>query len=348
MNKASQTDRADVVTAATIKQAPGHRDPPASAHFIAGGIAGIAGALVTSPLDVIKTRLQSDFYKDRIVVRSLATNAGLMRKGVYHVTDTFRMLGEIYRVEGGRALFRGLGPNLIGIVPARSINFFVYGNGKRAIANTFNNGQENAYVHLSAAALAGIATSTATNPIWLVKTRLQLDRSHNDPTRRLYSGSFDCIRKVLRHEGIPGLYRGLTASYLGVSESTIQWTTYEYFKSVLARRRERRLAQGLPDNTTFESVVEWAGKLGAAAGAKLIAAGIAYPHEVVRTRLRQAPSTHDGRAKYTGLVQCFRLVLKEEGAGALYGGLTAHLLRVVPNAAIMFGTYELVLALFEA
>jgi solute carrier family 25 protein 33/36 len=29
----------------------------------------------------------------------------------------------------------------------------------------------------------------------------------------------------------------------------------------------------------------------------------------------------------------------------LYGGLTAHMLRVVPNAAIMFGTYEAVIRL---
>jgi solute carrier family 25 protein 33/36 len=38
-------------------------------------------------------------------------------------------------------------------------------------------GQDTALVHLLAAATAGIVISTATNPIWLVKTRLQLDRS---------------------------------------------------------------------------------------------------------------------------------------------------------------------------
>jgi solute carrier family 25 protein 33/36 len=51
----------------------------------------------------------------------------------------------------------------------------------------------------------------------------------------------------------------------------------------------------------------------------------------------------DGRLKYTGLVQCFRLVAREEGLAALYSGLVPHMLRVVPNAAIMFGTYEAVL-----
>ena len=48
----------------------------------------------------------------------------------------------------------------------------------------------------------------------------------------------------------------------------------------------------------------------------------------------------NGVKKYTGLVQTFRLVLAEEGARSLYGGLSAHLMRVVPNAAVMFWVYE--------
>jgi solute carrier family 25 protein 33/36 len=50
-----------------------------------------------------------------------------------------------------------------------------------------------------------------------------------------------------------------------------------------------------------------------------------------------------GHLKYTGLFQCFRLMIREEGVVALYSGLVPHMLRVVPNAAIMFGTYEAVL-----
>ena len=48
-------------------------------------------------------------------------------------------------------------------------------------------------------------TGTATNPIWLVKTRLQLDRNKatNDPTRgRQYKNSWDVVKQTLRHEGI--------------------------------------------------------------------------------------------------------------------------------------------------
>ena len=56
----------------------------------------------------------------------------------------------------------------------RSIKFYTYGNG---IGEYFNHSiQDPTYVHLSSAVLAGVVTSTATNPIWLIKTRLQLDK----------------------------------------------------------------------------------------------------------------------------------------------------------------------------
>jgi len=86
---------------------------------------------------------------------------------------------------------------------------------------------------------------------------------------------------------------------------------------------------------------------GAAGAAKFIASLITYPHEVVRTRLRQAPLESTGKPKYTGLIQCFKLVIKEEGLASIYGGLTPHLLRTVPNSIIMFGTWEIVVRLLS-
>lgn len=48
----------------------------------------------------------------------------------------------------------------------------------------------------------------------------------------------------------------------------------------------------------------------------------------------------NGVQVYTGLIQTLRLVIAEEGARSLYGGLSAHLMRVVPNAAVMYSIYE--------
>jgi solute carrier family 25, member 33/36 len=305
----------------------------------------MTAATLTSPLDVLKTRLQSDFYQAQIQATRAAKGIpppsamSFTRSSLLHFQETFQILFSIHRVEGWRALFKGLGPNLIGVVPARAINFWAYGNGKRIIRDHFNSGLDAAWVNMFAAMNAGIITGTATNPIWVIKTRLQLDRSNAEKSgtlaARRYKNSLDCIQQTLRAEGVRGLYRGLTASYLGVSESTLQWVLYEQMKSYL-RRREERIQASQRTPTVWDQTVDWTGKVGAAGTAKFFAALVTYPHEVVRTRLRQAP-LENGLLKYTGLVQCFRTIFREEGMASLYGGLTPHMLRVVPSAAIMFG-----------
>ncbi|CAI4218257.1 unnamed protein product [Parascedosporium putredinis] len=322
------------------------------AHFVAGGVGGMTAAAVTAPLDVLKTRLQSDMYQTQVRASRAAHaqlgSLNLVRSASLHLQETIQILASVYRVEGARALFKGLGPNLVGVVPARSISFYTYGNGKRLIAQYGNGGQEAAWVHLSAAVMAGIVTSTATNPIWMIKTRLQLDKNVAEQsggvTQRRYRNSWDCTRQILRQEGVRSLYKGMSASYLGVAESTMQWVMYEQMKRYLANRNDFIERSGR-EKTVWDKAVDWTGKVFAAGGAKLIAAVIAYPHEVARTRLRQAPMAN-GRPKYTGLVQCFRRVWIEEGLAGLYGGMTPHLMRTVPSAAIIFGMYEGILRVF--
>lgn len=309
-------------------------------------LGGMLSATLTCPLDVLKTRLQSDFYQSQLLASRnakgiLAPSAlSIPRSALLHFSETFQILFSIHRIEGWKALFKGLGPNLVGVVPARAINFYSYGNGKRIISETFNQGEEATWVHLCAAATAGVVTGTATNPIWLVKTRLQLDKSNAEKAgvqvARQYRNAFDCTMQTVQKEGFRGLYRGLSASYLGVTESTLQWVLYERMKLFL-RHRETELAASGRTHTTWDQVVRHGGELAAAGSAKFFAALVTYPHEVIRTRLRLAP-LRNGQMKYRGIVQCFKLIWKEEGLVSLYGGLIPHMLRVVPSAAIMFGT----------
>ena len=297
---------------------------------------------MTSPLEVLKTRLQSDFYQSQVRnAKSLPPHSTLRlhRSALLHFEETFQLLYAIPRNEGWRALFKGLGPTLTGVAPARAINFWAYGNGKRIVRDEFNHGQEAAWVHMLAAANAGIITGTATNPIWVVKTRLQLDKTRAEKrgslSNRQYKHSLDCIKQTLHTEGVRGLYRGLSASYLGVTESTLQWVLFEQVKIYLRLREDKIIASGR-ERTYWDNTVSWTGNFAGAGIAKFFAAIMTYPHEVVRTRLRQAPQK-DGRLKYTGIMQCFKTIWREEGVASLYGGLTPHMLRTVPSSAIMFG-----------
>jgi hypothetical protein len=70
---------------------------------------------------------------------------------------------------------------------------------------------------------SGVMVANFTNPIWVVKTRMQLQNSsiHGDsPVSMRFKNSFHCFRVILREEGIFGLYKGLTASYFGMLPSS--------------------------------------------------------------------------------------------------------------------------------
>jgi solute carrier family 25 protein 33/36 len=259
-------------------------------------VGAIVSATSTAPLDVLRTRLQSDYYQSHLVASRLArgiadpSTLSFSRSATLHIRETFQILFAIPRVEGWRALFKGLGANLVAIVPARGIHFFAYGNSKTLLKEHVTHGKEGPLVHLGAAGLSGVITGTITNPIWVIKTRLQLDKSQaTGGAGRKYRSAMDCLFQTVRAEGIRGLYRGLSASFLGISESSMQWVMYEEGKRRL-RLREARLVESGQTRTWTDDILGSFGDSIAAGGAKFIAAFLTYPHEVRRRAITFKPA----------------------------------------------------------
>ena len=74
-------------------------------------------------------------------------------------------------------------------------------------------------------AIAGATGAAAVYPIDLVKTRMQNQRTGSYIGELMYTNSLDCFKKVVRHEGPGGLYRGLGPQLLGVApEKAIKLT----------------------------------------------------------------------------------------------------------------------------
>ncbi len=260
---------------------------------------------------------------------------------VGHVTETCGVLGDIYRLEGIRALWRGTGATLLGVMPSRAIYFSSYTWCKSFLATQLAGGDPHRWwVHVGAALVAGIAVNTATNPIWLVKTKMQLQVGR--PGAVPYRTSWECVQHVLRTDGVRGLYRGLTASYLGAIEGALQWLLYEQAKRAISLRRHSTVSSHSDGDDPLKSM-RWYDYLVIAAGAKLAAAVVAYPHEVLRTRLREDRGhmqAGSAAGNNRGLWTTARTIWIKEGPVAFYGGMTAHLMRTVPNSAIMFFAYE--------
>ncbi|XP_074102918.1 replication in mitochondria 2 [Cotesia typhae] len=245
-------------------------------------------------------------------------------------------LRYIVKYEGVGALFKGLGPNLVGVAPSRAIYFCTYSQSKSFFNSNLPTAPDSAMVHVFSAACAGFVACTATNPIWFVKTRLQLDHSHNVENR---STAIDCIRKIYRQSGYLGFYKGIVASYVGISETVIHFVIYEAVKSWLIKRRVRdSIKNNNPkeENSSSKTSRDFIEFMAAGAFSKTVASCIAYPHEVIRTRLREEGT------KYKGFWQTLNVVYTEESIRGLYRGLTTQLVRQIPNTAIMMATYECV------
>ena len=84
------------------------------------------------------------------------------------------------------------------------------------------------FSHILSASCAGFVSSTATNPIWFVKTRLQLDHDSNSKMNVR-----ECIKRIYETNGLRGFYKGITASYFGISETVVHFVIYEALKKKL-------------------------------------------------------------------------------------------------------------------
>ncbi|GLI63697.1 hypothetical protein VaNZ11_006746 [Volvox africanus] len=137
-------------------------------NAISGAVAGLVTAVFVCPLDVLKTRLQ--------VTKASSTT----------ITDGIR---TIIAHEGVSGMYKGLGPTLLALLPNWAVYFVVYDSLKRrlgavasqpaaggtgaSVVGSGGGGVSSPLTHMAAAAGAGITTILVTNPLWVVKTRMQ-------------------------------------------------------------------------------------------------------------------------------------------------------------------------------
>ncbi|VFQ92123.1 unnamed protein product [Cuscuta campestris] len=171
----------------------------------AGAIAGFATVAAMHPLDVIRTRFQVNDGRTMVVPS---------------YKNTPHALFTIARCEGLRGLYAGFFPAVLGSSISWGLFFFFYGRAKQRYACHMEKDEKlNPSFHLAAAAEAGALVSFCTNPVWLIKTRLQLQNPLHQT--RQYAGVYDALRTILKEEGWTALYRGIWPSlFLSSSFST--------------------------------------------------------------------------------------------------------------------------------
>ncbi|XP_023518867.1 mitochondrial substrate carrier family protein B-like [Cucurbita pepo subsp. pepo] len=184
-------------------------------HFFGGGLAGITAASATYPLDLVRTRLA-------------AQRSTMYYRGIGHAFHT------ICKEEGFFGLYKGLGATLLVVGPSIAISFSVY-ESLRSFWQSRRPQDSTVMLSLACGSLSGIASSTATFPLDLMRRRMQLEGAGG--RARVYkTGLYGTFKYIVKTEGLKGLYRGILPEYYKVVPSVgIVFMTYETLKTFLSR-----------------------------------------------------------------------------------------------------------------
>ncbi|XP_011613376.2 calcium-binding mitochondrial carrier protein SCaMC-1 [Takifugu rubripes] len=169
---------------------------------------------------------------------------------------------------------------------------------------------------LSAGAMAGAVSRTGTAPLDRMKVFMQVHATKSNKIS--LSGGF---KQMLKEGGVTSLWRGNGINVLKIApETAIKFMAYEQYKKLLSsepgkvRTHERFMAGSLAGATAQTAI---------------------YPMEVLKTRL-----TLRKTGQYSGMFDCAKKILKNEGVKAFYKGYIPNILGIIPYAGIDLAIYE--------
>uniref|UniRef100_A0A8C7Y154 Mitochondrial glutamate carrier 1 n=1 Tax=Oryzias sinensis TaxID=183150 RepID=A0A8C7Y154_9TELE len=277
------------------------------AKLINGGIAGLIGVTCVFPIDLAKTRLQNQQNGSRLY------------------TSMSDCLIKTIRSEGYFGMYRGAAVNLTLVTPEKAIKLAHHRNFEKIVENK-----------MLAGCGAGTCQVIVTTPMEMLKIQLQ-DAGRIAAQRKLMpetvaAGTVETksptamqlTRQLLREKGIAGLYKGLGATLLrDVPFSIIYFPLFANLNNL----GKKDVDGPAPFYVSFIS--------GCLAGST--AAVAVNPVDVIKTRLQSLnrASTED---TYSGVTDCIRKIMRNEGPSAFLKGAYCRALVIAP----LFGIAQVI------
>ncbi|XP_015880005.1 peroxisomal nicotinamide adenine dinucleotide carrier [Ziziphus jujuba] len=225
-------NKAEAVAAARRDKGHGDGTVGMISWLVVAAIAGSLNVLLTNPIWVLVTRMQTHTQAERKILEerkedllreaseSSLRNSTLQDKLAEldslkpRPYGTLHAVREVFSEAGITGFWKGIIPTLI-MVCNPSIQFMIYETSlkhlraKRA-ANKWGSKRVTALEVFFLGALAKLGATVTTYPLLVVKSRLQAKQEIGGNITLRYSGTLDAIVKMIRHEGLPGFYKGMS------------------------------------------------------------------------------------------------------------------------------------------
>jgi len=213
-------------------------ETPKWVSLTAGGLARLAAVTLVSPLELVRTKMQSQKMP---------------------WSDVHKCLTELVRAQGIRALWNGYTATLLRDVPFSALYWPLYEQSK-AIMNLYTSNRDSFLVNFGSGAVAGSFASTVTLPFDVIKTIKQIEmgekdimavkpgtsRSYSVPRNKMSSslsgrsrGNITIAKELIREQGVRGLFAGIIPRLLKVAPAcAIMISSYEFCKGFFRQQNK--------------------------------------------------------------------------------------------------------------
>jgi solute carrier family 25 (mitochondrial oxoglutarate transporter), member 11 len=300
-----------------------------STRMILSGIAGIGGATICHPLDVIRVQMQTTASSSTTVTTTVPN------------ATTYSTAVRIYRTAGIiNGLYAGISAAYLRQITYGSTRMGLYSYMLEQIQNKNNNTNNTATASSSISfqtkfmlgCISGSIGSFIGTPSELALVRMSADMKEIDISkRRNYKNVIDCIIRVINEEGIQNLWRGALPTILRATMmSSCSLGITSEVKSYITRtgilndkQTQQPLFYGYPTMFVATTI------------SSFFATIACNPFDVIKSRLQNMSVTATNiKPMYNGMIDCFIKSIKGEGIMVLYKGFTPAFIKLAPYSII--------------
>ena len=293
-------------------------------NFLAGGVSGAVAKTTTAPIERVKLLIQTQDANPKIISGEVPRYTGIV--------DCFT---RVAREQGVKAFWRGNLTNIIRYFPTQAFNFAF----KDSIKSMFPKADKNTefakffLINMASGGLAGAGSLMIVYPLDYARTRLASDVGSG---KQQFNGLVDCISKTIKSSGVGGLYNGVGVSVVGIIP--YRGVYFGLFDTLSGYNPYQKHENGL---------LRAASKFVCAQASAISAGYASYPFDTVRRRLQMQSEKPKEEWVYSGTLDCFQKIIKDEGTSALFKGAGANALRTV-GAALVLVLYSEITAAFAS